>query len=45
MRMYLINKWIREVNLEIHKAKRDQNIAKLVELKELRRDLIRILDE
>lgn len=42
MRDFLIAKWIRELNVEIEKAKNDQNYFKLLELRRLQQDLIKL---
>ena len=44
MRHLLLTKWIQELNTEIEKAKKDQNFAKLLELRKLREDLIKLRD-
>lgn len=44
MRHSLLTKWIQELNKEIEKAKKDQNFAKLLELRKLREDLIKLRD-
>ena len=44
MRDLFIAKWIRELNLEIEKAKIDLNYFKLLELRRLREDLMKLRD-
>lgn len=44
MRVYLLNKWIRELNQEIQRAKQEQNLAKLLDLESLLRSMVKILE-
>lgn len=44
MRQELINKWIREIEVELQKAKNEVNYAKMIDLKKLKEQLIRIRD-
>lgn len=44
MRQEIINRWIRELEKEIQKAKDEVNYAKLLDLKKLKLELIKIRD-
>lgn len=45
MRELFIAKWIREINTEMEKAKKDLNYYKLLELRRLREDLMKLRDK
>ena len=45
MRQTLVLKWIKEVNIEIEKAKKEINLSKILDLRLLKDGLIRLKDE
>lgn len=45
MRQTLVLKWIKEVNIEIEKAKKEINFSKILDLRLLKDGLIRLKDE
>jgi len=45
MRQTLVLKWIKEVNIEIEKAKKEINLSKILDLRLLKDTLIRLKDE
>lgn len=45
MRQTLVLKWIKEVNIEIEKAKKEINLSKILELRLLKDGLIRLMEE
>ena len=45
MRQILVLKWIKEVNIEIEKAKKEINLSKILDLRLLKDGLIRLKDE
>jgi hypothetical protein len=45
MRQTLVLKWIKEVNIEIEKAKKEINLSKILDLRLLKDGLIRLKNE
>ena len=44
MKYFYLTKWIQELNIEIEKAKKEQNLAKLLDLRQLKEQLIKLRD-
>lgn len=44
MKHFYLTKWIQELNIEIENAKKAQNLAKILELRQLKEQLIKLRD-